>query len=286
VGLVSLASVDSLLRIRLEEVPAVVTALLEVRGVTVRFGGLTALDDVSVAISSGEVVGVIGPNGAGKTTLFNVVCGFTRPTAGALQWRGRALQRHHPRRLASLGIARTLQGLGLFPHLTVLENVTVGATKDARAWFGSALFALPRSDHDEERLRGRAMTVLRELDVADVVDRLPGQLPYGIQKRVALARALVAEPDLLLLDEPASGLSSEEMSELGRLIRSLRDRMSVLLVEHHMDLVMEVCDRIVVLDFGRLIASGTPDEVRDNPQVLEAYLGEKVERAGGDDALG
>jgi branched-chain amino acid transport system ATP-binding protein len=269
-----------------EEVPAVVTALLEVRGVTVRFGGLTALDDVSATVETGEVVGVIGPNGAGKTTLFNVVCGFTRPTEGSLQWRGRALQRHQPRQLASLGIARTLQGLGLFPHLTVLENVTVGATKDARAWFGSALFALPRSDSDESRLRDRALAVMREIDIADVADRLPGQLPYGIQKRVALARALVAEPDLLLLDEPASGLSSEEMSELGRLIRSLRDRMSVLLVEHHMDLVMDVCDRIVVLDFGRLIATGTPDEVRDNPQVLEAYLGEKVERTGGDDARG
>jgi branched-chain amino acid transport system ATP-binding protein len=263
-----------------------VAALLEVQGVTVRFGGLTALADVSATIADNEVVGVIGPNGAGKTTLFNVVCGFTRPNEGRLQWRDQPLRRVHPRQLAGLGISRTLQGLGLFPHLTVLENVMVGATKDGRTGFWSALLALPHNDKDERRLRERALQVLSELDVDDMADRLPGQLPYGVQKRVALARALVSEPQLLLLDEPASGLSGDEMRELGQLIRDLRGRMSVLLVEHHMDLVMEVCDRIVVLDFGRRIATGTPDEVRDDPQVLEAYLGEQVEpqagEAGGD----
>jgi branched-chain amino acid transport system ATP-binding protein len=253
-----------------------VTALLEVQGVTVRFGGLTALADVSATVADNEVVGVIGPNGAGKTTLFNVMCGFTRPDDGRLLWRDQPLRRIQPRQLAALGISRTLQGLGLFPHLTVLENVMVGATKDGRSGFWSALFALPHSDADELRLREQALEVMSELGVDDVADRLPGQLPYGVQKRVAMARALVSEPKLLLLDEPASGLSSEEMRELGELIRDLRSRMSVLLVEHHMDLVMQVCDRIVVLDFGRRIATGTPDEVRDDPQVLEAYLGEQV----------
>jgi branched-chain amino acid transport system ATP-binding protein len=262
-----------------------VAALLEVQDVTVRFGGLTALSQVSADVQPGEVVGIIGPNGAGKTTLFNVVCGFIRPTEGALSWRGRPLRRHQPRHLAALGIARTLQGLGLFPHLTVLENVTVGANVHARAWVGSALGALPRSDRDERQLRDRAMRSLAQLDIADVAGRVPGQLPYGVQKRVALARALVAEPKLLLLDEPASGLSTGEMGELAELLRGMKDELSVLLVEHHMDLVMSVCDRIVVLDFGRVIATGTPDEVRDDPRVLEAYLGEQVD-AGTADVAG
>src|SRR4051812_38068664 len=273
---------DSLRRNRRPGRSPRVTAPLEVQGVTVRFGGLTALADVSATVADNEVVGVIGPNGAGKTTLFNVMCGFTRPDDGRLLWRDQPLRRIQPRQLAGLGISRTLQGLGLFPHLTVLENVMVGATKDGRSGFWAALIALPHSDADELRLRERALQVMSELDVDDVADRLPGQLPYGVQKRVAMARALVPEPALLLLDEPASGLSGDEMRELEELIRDLRGRMSVLLVEHHMDLVMEVCDRIVVLDFGRRIATGTPDEVRDDPQVLEAYLGEQVEAPSGE----
>jgi branched-chain amino acid transport system ATP-binding protein len=254
-------------------------ALLEVRGVSVAFGGLHALDDVSLAVDGGEVLGLIGPNGAGKTTLFNVVCGFVRPDRGEVSWQGRPLQRHRPHQLAGHGIARTLQGLGLFPHLTALENVMVGASRLSRSGFGSALFGLPRSDRDERALQDRAGAILDQLRVGDARDALPGQLPYGVQKRVALARALVAEPRLLLLDEPASGLSEAEMRELGQLVRTLGERMAVMLVEHHMDLVMTVCDRIVVLDFGRVIAQGSPAEVRGDRAVLDAYLGEAVAAA-------
>jgi branched-chain amino acid transport system ATP-binding protein len=258
-------------------VPEAGAVALRIRDLTVRFGGLVALDGVDVAVAPGEVVGVIGPNGAGKTTLFNVVCGFVRPTTGSLEVHGKVQRRLRPHQLAGLGIARTLQGLGLFPHITCLENVMVGAHRHARAGFASALLGLPRSDRDEAALRDRAMSLLQDLGVADVAGRLPGSLPYPLQKRVSLARALVAEPDILLLDEPASGLSSSEMDDVGELIRGLRGRMSVMLVEHHMDLVMSVCDRIVVLDFGKVIATGTPEEVRADERVLAAYLGDEVD---------
>ncbi|MGI8332286.1 ABC transporter ATP-binding protein [Actinomadura scrupuli] len=258
--------------------------LLELSGVTVRFAGLVALDDVSLRVPAGRVVGVIGPNGAGKTTLFNVVCGFVRPQRGTLRWKGRTLSRHRPHELSRLGIARTLQGLGLFPGLTVAENVMAGAHRRARTGMPSALFALARADRDEADLRSLALARLADLGVADAADRYPGELPYGVRKRVALARALAAEPELILLDEPAAGLSAEEIRELGELVRSLtspapeqdRPGMSVVLVEHHMDLVMEVCDDVAVLDFGRLIAHGTPAEIRDDPAVVTAYLGEEV----------
>jgi branched-chain amino acid transport system ATP-binding protein len=261
------------------------TARLEMSGITVAFGGVTALAEVSLAVEPGQVHGLIGPNGAGKTTLFNVACGLVRPTAGRIVWRGAELRRLRPNRLTRLGIARTLQGVGLFPGLTVLENVMVGAHRHARAGFLSGLLAVPTADRDERRLRERAMTALAELEADDVAGRYPGSLPYPVQKRVALARALVAEPDLLLLDEPASGLSEEEMHDLGTLIRDLSGRMSVLLVEHHMDLVMRVCDTITVLDSGRQIAAGTPEEIQADPAVTEAYLGDDVDVAADAAAL-
>ena len=247
-----------------------------VDGVTVRFGGLTALDDVSLHVEPGEVLGVIGPNGAGKTTLFNVVCGFIQPAQGVLRWRGERVEGLRPHQLAGMGISRTLQGVGLFQHMTVLENVMAGETARAKAGFLSAVLGLPASDKDEARLRDSAMAKLVELDAAQYAGRLPGSLPYPVQKRVALARALVAEPDLLMLDEPAAGLSNDEMDELGDTIRHLSGRMAVMLVEHHMDLVMRVCDRITVLDFGRVIADGSPDQVRNDPAVLAAYLGDET----------
>jgi branched-chain amino acid transport system ATP-binding protein len=258
---------------------------LSVRDVTVRFGGLTALDGVSLEVAPGEVLGVIGPNGAGKTTLFNVISGFVAPDAGSLTWNGSRLPTLRPDRLAHLGIARTLQGVGLFAKLTVLENVMVGAERFRRSRIAGALLGLPASDRDEGALRERAGAVLARLGCEGIADRLPGTLPFAVQKRVALARALASDPQLLLLDEPAGGLGSDELTELGGVIRRIGAGAAVMLVEHHMDLVMSVCDRVVVLDFGRVIAAGTTDEVKSDPAVLEAYLGRDADAAGDPGAL-
>jgi branched-chain amino acid transport system ATP-binding protein len=256
---------------------------LVVRDVSVRFGGLTALDSVSFSVAPGTVVGVIGPNGAGKTTVFNVICGFVKPTSGSIEWRGQPF-RPRPDQLVKHGISRTLQGVGLFAHLSALDNVMVGGAGSRQTGFASALFALPRSDRDERTLRSNALGWLQRLDVADAADRLPGTLPYPVQKRVALARALISDPQLLLLDEPAGGLGAEDLGALSELITTLPGRTdaqcSVLLVEHHMDLVMSVCHQVVVLDFGKRVAGGTPEEVRSDPAVAAAYLGQDVESTG------
>jgi branched-chain amino acid transport system ATP-binding protein len=249
------------------------SSVLEVRGVTVRFGGLTALDAVSLTVAPGEVVGVIGPNGAGKTTLLNVLCGFIRPDEGQVLIEGRQYPRLRPHQLAGLGIARTLQGVGLFPRLSAMENVMSGANCRARAGFASALLGLPRSDGDERRLRQEAAQALDRVGAGAAAAARPGELPYGMRKRVALARALVARPKLLLLDEPASGLAERELVELGELIRELAAETSLVIVEHHMDLMMSVCDSLVVLDFGKVISRGSPPEIQGDPAVATAYLG-------------
>jgi branched-chain amino acid transport system ATP-binding protein len=223
---------------------------LALHHITVRFGGLTALDDVSLRVAPGRIVGVIGPNGAGKTTLFNVICGFVPPSSGSLTLDGQPW-RPRPHQLNGLGIARTLQGVGQFGGMSVLENVMVG-TRGRRA-------------------EADAMAALARCGVDRYAGARPGALPYAIRKRIELARALVAKPRILMLDEPAGGLDADEISWLATLIKETGT--TVLLVEHHMDLVMAVCDEILVLDFGKPIALGTPDEISNNPQVTDAYLG-------------
>ncbi|NYJ34961.1 ABC transporter ATP-binding protein [Nocardiopsis aegyptia] len=251
--------------------------LLSADGVTVRFGGLTALDDVGLRVAPGSVVGLIGPNGAGKTTLFNVLSGVLRPTSGTISWKGGPPPGRSPHHLARAGISRTFQGLNLFPMMTVLENVVAGADRTARGGPVSLVTGLGRHHRDERELRARAEATLRRFGIAEFAARLPGTLPYGIQKQVALARACVADPELLLLDEPASGLSGQQIDDLARQIRGFSEHMAVVLVEHHMDLVMRVCDHIVVLNFGRVISTGTPEEVQADPAVTEAYLGTPAE---------
>jgi len=248
-------------------------ACVELDGVAVQFEGLKALTDVSFSVSSGEIVGLIGPNGAGKTTAFNVICGFVKPTSGTVRFPSAHKSNLKPSRLARAGVARTLQGVGLFPHCTVIENVMAGGQIRSHGGFFTSLFALPLGYRAEMGLRRDAFAMLERLGIADVALSLPSAIPYGTAKKVSVARALMCDPSLLLLDEPASGLDEAELEEFAALIVELRSSMGVLLVEHDMEFVMPLVDRLVVLDFGEVIARGTPSEVRANPAVIAAYLG-------------
>ena len=234
------------------------TTCLQLSGISRRFGGVQALSDVSFSVQAGEIFGLIGPNGAGKTTLFNLVSGISSPSSGTIHWRGRLCQGLRPDQLNRLGIARTFQNLRLFGGLSVLENVLV------------ALHRQPAAG-----LEQRALTLLEEMGLADLADRRADDLAYGNRRRLEIARALATQPSLLLLDEPAAGMNPSEKEQLCTLLGDLRQRhqLTLIVIEHHVPLLMQLCQRMAALDFGRLIALGTPKQIRDDPRVIEAYLG-------------
>ena len=253
--------------------------LLEARGVTIRFGGLTAVADFNLAIQPQELVGLIGPNGAGKTTIFNMLTGVYKPSEGEIFVDGQPTVERKPYEITALGVARTFQNIRLFKELTVLDNVKIGGHIHYKYSGASAVLHTNRFHRAEDVAESEAMDLLRIFNLDGRAHDYARNLPYGDQRRLEIARALAARPKLLLLDEPAAGLNTGETMELMAKIHEIRDRfhLAILLIEHNMELVMGICERILVLNFGKTIAQGTPDQVRNNPVVIEAYLGEPAE---------
>ena len=257
--------------------------ILDVQNLTIRFGGLTANDNISLHIDKGEFVGLIGPNGAGKTTLFNSITGNLIPSEGDVLYKGESLVGKLPNKISHMGVSRTFQNIRIFPKMTVLENVSLPMHSKPEYSIFEAMLRLPSTRKKDAAIREEAISFLERLGIAQYMGSEAGSLPYGLQRRLEIARALAARPTLLLLDEPAAGMNNDECQELAELLRGIHKDygLTTMLIEHHIDFVLDMCDRIYVLNLGKLLTEGIPSQIQNDPQVIKAYLGERRVKKNG-----